>query len=278
MEEGERAPRSRARHVRSDVPRLFRRQADAAEAAAATTKQQQGKAFSLRAFHDTLLGNGTAPFWLHRQLMLGDDTPATCSSRLVAMPLYEYQCDACGHRFERDPEVLGSAGRRRARSAARPRQQARCRRPRFSSRAPAGTSPTTRRRIRAGREHESRSRRSPAEVDKSRRSRRTRKSPRESTSPKSRGTSQESKSSSDRARHPPTPDGGTSSTPPKPRATVVTLPLRGTVLEPLRSIRSQIGRELLGEVRPPQREIDHRLQEAQLVAGVVADALRLRSA
>jgi hypothetical protein len=34
-------------------------------------KQQQGKAFSLRAFHDTLLGNGTAPFWLHRQLMLG---------------------------------------------------------------------------------------------------------------------------------------------------------------------------------------------------------------
>jgi uncharacterized protein (DUF885 family) len=36
-------------------------------------KQQQGKAFSLRAFHDTLLGNGTAPFWLHRQLMLGED-------------------------------------------------------------------------------------------------------------------------------------------------------------------------------------------------------------
>ncbi len=36
-------------------------------------KQQQGKAFSLRTFHDTLLGNGTAPFWLHRQLMLGAD-------------------------------------------------------------------------------------------------------------------------------------------------------------------------------------------------------------
>ncbi|HVH26932.1 MAG TPA: DUF885 domain-containing protein [Vicinamibacterales bacterium] len=34
-------------------------------------KQQQGKAFSLRTFHDTLLGAGTAPFWLHRQLMLG---------------------------------------------------------------------------------------------------------------------------------------------------------------------------------------------------------------
>jgi hypothetical protein len=37
-------------------------------------KQQQGKAFSLRTFHDTLLGNGSAPFWLHRQLMLTDDT------------------------------------------------------------------------------------------------------------------------------------------------------------------------------------------------------------
>ena len=37
-------------------------------------KQQQGKAFSLRAFHDTLLGKGTAPFWLHRQLMLGGDS------------------------------------------------------------------------------------------------------------------------------------------------------------------------------------------------------------
>ena len=36
-------------------------------------KQQQGKAFSLRSFHDTLLGNGTAPFWLHRQLLLGGD-------------------------------------------------------------------------------------------------------------------------------------------------------------------------------------------------------------
>jgi uncharacterized protein (DUF885 family) len=36
-------------------------------------KQQQGKAFSLRGFHDALLASGTAPFWLHRQLLLGDD-------------------------------------------------------------------------------------------------------------------------------------------------------------------------------------------------------------
>jgi uncharacterized protein DUF885 len=37
-------------------------------------KQQQGKSFSLRTFHDRLLANGTAPFWLHRQLMLGKDS------------------------------------------------------------------------------------------------------------------------------------------------------------------------------------------------------------
>ena len=36
-------------------------------------KQQQGKAYSLRTFHDTLLGNGTAPLWLHRRLLLGGD-------------------------------------------------------------------------------------------------------------------------------------------------------------------------------------------------------------
>ena len=34
-------------------------------------RQQQGRSFSLRTFHDTLLSHGTAPFWLHRQLMLG---------------------------------------------------------------------------------------------------------------------------------------------------------------------------------------------------------------
>jgi uncharacterized protein (DUF885 family) len=36
-------------------------------------RQRQGKAFSLRTFHDTLLSQGTAPFWLHRQLMLGEE-------------------------------------------------------------------------------------------------------------------------------------------------------------------------------------------------------------
>jgi len=36
-------------------------------------KAQQGAKFSLKAFHDTLLGQGAAPFWAHRQMLLGGD-------------------------------------------------------------------------------------------------------------------------------------------------------------------------------------------------------------
>jgi uncharacterized protein (DUF885 family) len=35
-------------------------------------KEQQGAKYSQRLFHDQLLGNGTATFAVHRQLMLGD--------------------------------------------------------------------------------------------------------------------------------------------------------------------------------------------------------------
>lgn len=38
-------------------------------------RAQQGGKFSLRAFHDALLANGTVPFRLHRQLLLGADDP-----------------------------------------------------------------------------------------------------------------------------------------------------------------------------------------------------------
>ena len=34
-------------------------------------KARVGAKYSLRAFHDTLLGNGTVPIWLHRALLLG---------------------------------------------------------------------------------------------------------------------------------------------------------------------------------------------------------------
>jgi uncharacterized protein (DUF885 family) len=37
-------------------------------------KQAQGAKYSLRDFHDTLLGLGTAPFWVHRRQMLGENS------------------------------------------------------------------------------------------------------------------------------------------------------------------------------------------------------------
>ena len=100
-----------------------RRQADAAEAAAGLQGSSRAKSFSLRTFHDTLLGNGTAPFWLHRQLMLGEherrragiESGTTCLSTNI-------ECDACGHRFEMiqkfsDPplETCPKCGRARSR-------------------------------------------------------------------------------------------------------------------------------------------------------------------
>src|SRR5258706_12438292 len=36
-------------------------------------KALTGARYSARAFHDTLLGNGTVPLWLHRNLMLGEN-------------------------------------------------------------------------------------------------------------------------------------------------------------------------------------------------------------
>jgi uncharacterized protein (DUF885 family) len=39
------------------------------------TDAQQGK-FSMRAFHDAVLGQGNAPFWAHRRLLLGDSSDA----------------------------------------------------------------------------------------------------------------------------------------------------------------------------------------------------------
>ena len=35
-------------------------------------RAREGSAFSLRSFHDRLLGQGSVPLWLHRMLMLGD--------------------------------------------------------------------------------------------------------------------------------------------------------------------------------------------------------------
>ena len=38
----------------------------------ADVKAADGDGFSLQRFHDTLLGHGSMPFWMHRALMVGD--------------------------------------------------------------------------------------------------------------------------------------------------------------------------------------------------------------
>ena len=40
-------------------------------------KEQQGAKFSLRAFHDAVLGQGCAPFWAHRRLLLAEGSDAS---------------------------------------------------------------------------------------------------------------------------------------------------------------------------------------------------------
>ena len=37
-------------------------------------KAQEGDAFTLRSFHDRLLGNGLAPMAVHRRLLLGPES------------------------------------------------------------------------------------------------------------------------------------------------------------------------------------------------------------
>src|SRR5207248_8054097 len=39
-------------------------------------KDQQDGKFSLRTFHDAVLGQGSAPFWAHRRMLLGDESDA----------------------------------------------------------------------------------------------------------------------------------------------------------------------------------------------------------
>jgi uncharacterized membrane protein len=39
-------------------------------------KENQGSKYSLRAFHDAVLANGSAPFWAHRRFLLNETSDA----------------------------------------------------------------------------------------------------------------------------------------------------------------------------------------------------------
>src|SRR5207245_9740530 len=87
-----------ARDVRSHVRRLPGRKADAAEAAAGLqTSNEEGVLASHVPRH--------AARQRHRALLAPPAVDARPGRRQPArveraMPLYEYECDACGHRFE----------------------------------------------------------------------------------------------------------------------------------------------------------------------------------
>ena len=40
-------------------------------------KEQQGARYSVRAFHDAVLAQGSAPFWAHRRLLLNETADAS---------------------------------------------------------------------------------------------------------------------------------------------------------------------------------------------------------
>ena len=198
------------------------------------------------------------------------------SEREDDMPLYEYLCDACGHRFEMiqkfsDPPLdtcpkCGGAG---AQAAVAPAFQFKGSGWYITDYArndqSAGWQDGRRREGRRSAEKSEKGEKPARSVTGA--TRKTgrpekRKWPR---NPKSRVGERERHDSPDNDRRSST-GSGPWSTPAVARALAF---FRGY----LRSERREIGRELLGEIRPPEREIHDCLEEPQLVAGVVPDAL-----
>jgi hypothetical protein len=74
-------------------------------------EQQAGK-YSLKGFHDAVLGNGCAPFWAHRQMLLGDSRRPSSSAR--SRRRCRSMSTNAGLRppLRNHPEVLGRSARR----------------------------------------------------------------------------------------------------------------------------------------------------------------------
>ena len=140
MEEASARARGRARDLRSDLSGLQRRQADAAQAAPGLQAAAGQVVFAAvvprhaaRSGHRALLA--ASPTDARRRGRPARLTaPGPTTKDHAVMPLYEYECDACGHRFEKilkfsDPlnRHVPELRRRRCTSS--------CRRPRFISKA-----------------------------------------------------------------------------------------------------------------------------------------------
>ena len=174
--------------------------------------------------------------------MLGDSERRRCSSSddRATMPLYEYECEraATASRRSRSSRIRSSTSARRAAA----RSASCCRRPRFSSRDPACTSPTTPKKCgrrdvgidrRASSERQRRKSESTARIDEVRvvgREDRRHQRQQDRLSRRSRRT------------------GGAR---------------LAAAARLFRSIDLQVLAERRRRVRPPQREVHHRLQESR---------------
>ena len=189
-------------------------------------------------------------------LMLGRERTGLCWNqvRRRPMPLYEYECEACQPALRADSEVFRIRRSTSARSAARGRSASCSRRPRFSSRDRACTSPTTPKK--SSTERAARS--SSDSGDQVRDSPELEQRATSSSSRRRATADKPAKTDKSAERQPTRPSGSAYSAPTSSR-----------------SRRLQVLAERLGEIRPAQREVDDRLQESELVAGVVADAVDL---
>ena len=174
------------------------------------------------------------------------------------MPLYEYECDACGHRFEviqkfSDPPLDDVPEVRQGpvhKLLSSPAIQFKGTGWYITDYAKKGQSRTASRQGRRRR----RSKTSDSETARQR----------EPTA-----ATDEERRADDDAEQP------TSERPPKTRAASTAALDSARARATFRSSDLEVLAERLGEIRPPQREVDHRLQESQLVAGVVAHAFDL---
>ena len=185
------------------------------------------------------------------------------------MPLYEYECDAVRSPLRGDSEVLGSAGRRLP-EVRQARSHKLMSSPAIQFKGTGFYITDYARKEASSRRRQSDGGKSGKDAkatsgtsgdDKSRR-RRRRESRRErlraTATPRPRRRRQRPSKSRRRAGRR------------KPNRRRLETSAARRVIE-----RRQVFRERLGEVRPPQREVDHRLQEPELVARVVADAFDL---
>ena len=185
------------------------------------------------------------------------------------MPMYEYECAACGHRFERiqkfsDPpiEECPNCGEHKVQKLlSSPAIQFKGTGwyiTDYAKKSGTGTDAKSDGSTDAGKE--SKDERVEGVIGVERVFERVASSPESRKSPKSR-------------RAPPPPRARRA--PPKRPASK--LLSRSECAAPLDVFRAQICAERLAEIGASQREIDHRLQIAKLVAGVVTRALRSRT-